>query len=720
MTSKVQPPIPSFFDVDGEPLENGSLYIGTTGLNPESNPINVFFDEALTIPAAQPIKTIGGFPVNNGVSSRLYVAEADYSIIVRNKNGALVRSSLSGNYDPAGGIFTQTGTGSVPRTVNDKLGDTISVKDFGVVGDGVTDDYAALVNAITEANAQGAYLFFPPGDYAILSLLEMPLRVSGDFRIIGDIRWSLKKDISQKGKCRVDGTILLSGVWYSDMDYLEASGDITFDGNQPVWGTFWNNFGFLRCATLVFDVDQGQSVNQNFFHTVRCSGGMHIRGVNTTGIREAHNNFIMNMDTTGADMTAADGTTGVHVLNDSDLNQTNTIANWYAESSGSRLVKGNWMVLGANVDAINNPISIDRNNSALLCRNIGRLGNYLAASANMARGGDWSELSGVGLPISLGGSSISQVSLTDAPDGNLIGARQAGGATFRAHNISYPLTSKGDVNAVLFVREEGTPSRSVEIYAGDGSLASSGVASYTPLGNNWYLLRIKGGGGIRDDGAGYTTGQIRIYTTTSGALTPSDARTISSYYVSTEDTALLPFVKPGPKTAYVTSVPTAGEWNVGDEAINTAPTPGGVYKWVCTAAGNPGTWEGVIGNQDYFYSDVKGTIESADGTVTIATYAMASFSGRAAVVEVLARCKSGAGGTRREYRRSLINENGGGTLVETNLDTDVGANMALTFNLSGSSLQLQLASSIASPESFSFIITIKGDDAGNLTTINYS
>lgn len=64
--------------------------------------------------------------------------------------------------------WTQAGAGAVARDVRARLRDTISVRDFGATGDGVTDDTAAINAAITAA--AGKTLDFPEGTYKVTSL----------------------------------------------------------------------------------------------------------------------------------------------------------------------------------------------------------------------------------------------------------------------------------------------------------------------------------------------------------------------------------------------------------------------------------------------------------------------------------------------------------------------------------------------------------------------
>ena len=85
-------------------------------------------------------------------------------VISSNYIATSVASSLdSGNFS-----FTQSGSGVVTRTVENKLRDVVSVKDFGAVGDGVTDDTAAIQAALSSLS-QGDTLLFPVGSYYITS-----------------------------------------------------------------------------------------------------------------------------------------------------------------------------------------------------------------------------------------------------------------------------------------------------------------------------------------------------------------------------------------------------------------------------------------------------------------------------------------------------------------------------------------------------------------------
>jgi hypothetical protein len=105
------PPYPAFAGADGLPLENGYIWVGTVNLNPQVNPISVYWDSALTIPAALPIRTLNGYPVYQGSPSRFYVA-SDYSIQVLDSKGSLVYTSLNGNVSAGSAATNATGDGT--------------------------------------------------------------------------------------------------------------------------------------------------------------------------------------------------------------------------------------------------------------------------------------------------------------------------------------------------------------------------------------------------------------------------------------------------------------------------------------------------------------------------------------------------------------------------------------------------------------------------------
>jgi len=93
-----------------------------------------------------------------GTSIINYAAQAGTSLIDLAASGG---SNLVG--------FLQSGVGAVTRTLQSKARETVSVKDFGAKGDGVTNDVAAFQSAVTALmNAGGGTLYVPAGVYKIV------------------------------------------------------------------------------------------------------------------------------------------------------------------------------------------------------------------------------------------------------------------------------------------------------------------------------------------------------------------------------------------------------------------------------------------------------------------------------------------------------------------------------------------------------------------------
>lgn len=156
-------PFDTYIDLEGLTLNGGHVYIGIAGMDPQTNPQATYWDAASTIPATQPLDTLGGYITRANTPARAYTAPT-FSMRVLDRSGDLVF------YEPNCGpettldilTFLQAGTGAVSRTALSKMRERVSVADFGAVGNGSANDTVAIAAAI----ASGAKIInFGPGTF---------------------------------------------------------------------------------------------------------------------------------------------------------------------------------------------------------------------------------------------------------------------------------------------------------------------------------------------------------------------------------------------------------------------------------------------------------------------------------------------------------------------------------------------------------------------------
>jgi hypothetical protein len=362
--TQVTGPYPIFTDLDGSPLDDGYLYIGAVNDDPETNPIQVYWDSNLTIPATQPIRTSNGYAYRNGTPALIYTA-GQFSITIRNKrnefvlyspvgygfdpgavSASVVKNDFVGNgvqvafvlsaapstilatnvfingvyqekdsYSLLGNVitfsiapplnssievmtnetgvinsgnataisYTLTAPGATLQTVQTKLEQYISVKDFGAVGDGVTDDTVAIQAALDYArslvlqtasniydpnfpNKGGLTVYAPAGNY-VITQINVPETVS----LVGAGKTSTMFTSTYDGaiiRNQVvlgDGTYDKAGIYMAD---FAVQGDITKTSQTGIdtlrlFECKLENIIIYKCGKYGLHIRQALSCNFN-------------------------------------------------------------------------------------------------------------------------------------------------------------------------------------------------------------------------------------------------------------------------------------------------------------------------------------------------------------------------------------------------------------------------------------------------------------------------
>lgn len=246
--------------------------------------------------------------------------------------------------------YVPPGAGAVARPVREKLSDVASVRDFGAIGDGVTDDTVAIQAALTSAKA----VYVPPGTYRISNTLT----VTYGRALYGAGQSSILKGAStgfdlihlpdgyatvcalrlENGRAGVrlfgrDGPCVQNCL--TDLTVWDPQYGLVLDGyTDPNFPCYWNNVARVLVArpsvhgVWLTRTGSGDTPNANRFHCVRVySLSAPISGSGFYVEHGKYNNAFVDCEANLSTMAAACFRIGANT--DKTL-----IVNFYAESLG--------------------------------------------------------------------------------------------------------------------------------------------------------------------------------------------------------------------------------------------------------------------------------------------------------------------------------------------------------------------------------------------------
>lgn len=496
-------------------------------------------------------------------------------------------------------------------------GASINVKDYGAVGNGSTDDAAAITLAIAAIPATGGTLYFPAssGAYLVNSTIVVDKNnLTIDFN---NQQLSFKSTFAKIG----------SGDYgiYNVMFAITAN-TVTCINGYFKQGSFTDSSVFLWFATTC---NYSKAINCKFYDIPYVtSGGVYsvLLGVGIQTRAGSTDIQILNCSfyncAGGVSMQGRNGLIdGCYSYNDS--NQVTSLAGStdqpfgidgsdFCSITNTKVYRAvGAKVCGANIGANSNTTNFTISNCVVYGL-IGGIGiavitsSYGVVSNNVINGGDYAAVGAWVLArIDVDSSAInfSNNLLRGAPTGsNGRGIDVSTGYNVVSSN-TFAFGSTNTVFADVAIQEATSPQT---IYISNNTFISANIAVYWDgVTNNNNKAMVLSGNTYVDP---LTTPYSGTSLTVNAPLWLSNEKFVSSLIttfainshklfrpLNTYGGYKFPINTAQNFVFYSGEVPTGGNystatWSVGDTVYNSAPAVGQPVGWKCTVAGTPGTW----------------------------------------------------------------------------------------------------------------------------------